>query len=133
MTQDEFLDLIFTEESGEILDKLSSLGMNVSLEESGTLMIRSQAGMNVGMHWEGLDYPTRRTQLGFALFGIPSFLAKRYPDLDKAIEKRWTIERKNLEARQKEIKQRQSKAKRQADEALKRTAGQKEQLSLFNL
>lgn len=133
MNQDDFLDLVFTEDSNEMLDKLSSLGINASLDESGTLMISGRTGMNVGMHWEGLDYPTRRTQLGFALFGIPSFLSKRYPDLDKALEKRWTVERKALEARQEEIKQRQSEAKRHAKEALERAAKQKEQLPLFDL
>ena len=131
--QSKFLDLIFTEESGKMIDELSSLGISASLDEFGTLMIVGRNGMNVGMHWEVLDYPTRRTQLGFALFGIPSFLSKRYPDLDRALEKRWTVERKALEAKQKEMKQRQSEAKRHAKEALERAANQKEQLPLFDL
>ena len=129
----EFLDLIFTEESGDMIDSLSSLGIHAFLDESGVLTIQGRSGMRVGMDWEALDYPTRRTQLGFALFGIPSFLAKRYPTLDQELEKRWTIARKALEKKRKQLKQEQEESARHAKAALLRSERQKKQLALFDL
>ena len=90
----EFLDLIFTETSKEVVKTLASLGFCAYLDEHGVLMMLGKRNFRAGLHWESTDYPTRRTQLGFVLFGIPSYLDAKYPTLDQEMQKRWTATRK---------------------------------------
>lgn len=100
--EDDFLDLIFIESADELKAKLIDLGLSVNENSDGSITIKNpNHSMNVGFKWEGLDFPTRRTQLGFALFGIPNFLNQRYPNLDSKLKKRW----KELSKNSKKIKQ----------------------------
>jgi hypothetical protein len=95
ISETQFLDLIFTEDSAAVVKFLSQHGLNASIDSKGIMRIHNpRIAMNVGMDWSKTDYPTRRTQVGFALFGMPSWLSVRYPNLDKRITKRWKAESK---------------------------------------
>lgn len=89
-TQSEFLDIIFSEDPQFVAAALTRQGIKVSFQPDGTLIMDNDfLPLRVGLHWGRTDYSTRRTQVGFILFGIPSWLSKRYPTLDQEINKRW--------------------------------------------
>ena len=99
-TQDQFLDLIFSEDPYAVAAALVRQGVRASVNDGTITADNDFLNLRIGLHWGRTDYPTRRTQIGFILFGVPSWISRRYPTLDTAINKRWIAERKAKEAKQ---------------------------------